>query len=120
MRHQNWKIALVSPLLLVSWGCGGGGSSPSSTQESIVRGVVKVKGKPAARVNVTFDPSNSSRTVGARSTVTESDGSYTIETFAGENKVTVTGPETSKDPAVLGPPKVENLKPGENTIAIDL
>src|SRR4051794_21185477 len=87
--------------LMAGWGCGGGGSAPavsSSLTEATVSGTVTIKGKPATKGDVTFDPANSQRNVAARSAPIGADGTYTVTTLLGGNTVRVTSPETNRDP----------------------
>src|SRR5437660_1146757 len=79
-------------------GCGGA-AAPSSRDEATVHGTVKVKGKPATRGTVRFNPSNVNRKdVGPVEAAIAKDGTYTLKTLVGANLITVTTPETVKDP----------------------
>ncbi len=74
-------------------GCGGGTPpAPSSAEEATVTGVVKAEGRPLAQGRVVFDPSNTNRKdASARSTPIGKDGTYTVTTLVGQNRVRVTG-----------------------------
>ncbi len=53
--------------------------------------MVKVKGKPAAGGQISFNPSNRDRKVAAFNAPIGPDGSYTIKTYTGENEVRFAG-----------------------------
>src|SRR5262249_55512696 len=86
--------ATLASLVTVAWGCGGSGKPPvsSSTTEAKVSGRVLIKGKPATKGTVHFDPSNYRRKMEpVRSAPINPDGSYEITTLVGENTVSVRG-----------------------------
>ena len=93
------SAGVLAGALLACYGCGGSGAPPvsSSTEEATVHGRVTLDGKPPSGGSVSFDPSNIGRK-DARIASAEigKDGSYTIKTLVGENKVSVDSPETKK------------------------
>ncbi len=102
---------LISPLA----GCGSGAPSvSSSTEEVTVKGTVTIGGKPATSGEVIFDPSNVNRKFAAsRTAAIGADGSYTVTTLYGENKISVWAPEIK----VVIPPKQAVSKTGPRTKA---
>jgi len=83
---------LATAILLVVWGCQGGGgppvNAPSSTEEVTVKGTVTLDGKPVGKAHLSFDPANVNRpTAKGRSADTDEDGAFTITTLVGENMV---------------------------------
>jgi hypothetical protein len=125
MRPARRRIVGVSAVgvLLAGWGCGGGGSAPavsSSTTEATVGGTVRIKGKPATKGEVTFDPANSQRNVGARTAPIGADGTYTVTTLVGGNTVRVATPETTRDPQLQFNETTIDVQSGTNTLDIVL
>jgi hypothetical protein len=109
--------------LLAGWGCGAGGSAPavsSSMTEATVSGTVTIKGKPATKGEVSFDPANVSRNVGARTAPIGADGTYTITTLVGGNVVRVATPETTKDPVLQYNETTFDVQSGTNQLDIVL
>ena len=109
--------------LLAVWGCGGGGSAPSvssSRTEATVSGTVTIKGKPATKGEVTFDPANSQRNVAARTAPISGDGTYTVTTLVGGNIVRVATPETTRDPQLQFNETTFDVQSGTNTLDIVL
>lgn len=125
MQHVRSKSAglLGAALCATIWGCGGGGSAPSvsaSTEQGKVSGKVIIKGKPASKGTVTFDPSNVARPMaGPQSSVIGRDGSYSLTTLVGKNSVSVTSPDAQK--AGIGYVTIEyEVRGGDNSFDIDL
>jgi len=112
----------MSGLLMIGLGCGEGKPAvDTSTEEATVKGVVTFKGKPVAKGEIAFDPSNFQRkTEAARRAPIGADGSYSLKTLVGENKVSFTIPETARDPKLqdLSIPKV--IASGDNTLNFEL
>src|SRR6516164_2652145 len=99
MRKVRIRIAVLVPsaLMVIGWGCDGRPAVSSSTTEATVKGTVTIKGKPATKGTVEFDPANYQRKdVQARSAPINPDGTYTIKTLVGGNTVRVRGPEAEK------------------------
>ena len=91
-RMSQWAVLLIAAsTILPALGCETGTPSVSdSTEEVTVRGTVTIEGKPATSGEVVFDPSNVHRKfAGASSAPIGPDGSYTLKTLAGENKISV-------------------------------
>src|SRR4051812_32749464 len=104
MSSLRTRVALLlSVAALAGSGCGGTGtpSVSSSSEEATVKGTVAVRGKPATKGEITFDPTNINRRKApvAKATI-EKDGSYTLKTLVGENSVSVTNPQIVKDPGM--------------------
>jgi hypothetical protein len=94
---QRIVVSLVCAVLVIGWGCGDGKPPvTSSMEEATVKGTVKIKGKPATKGEVIFDPSNYRRKdAQPRSAPIKSDGTYEIKTLVGENAVRIGGPEAA-------------------------
>ena len=91
-RMSKWAVLLAAASTIVpATGCDTGTPSvSSSTEEVTVRGTVTIGGKPAASGEVVFDPSNVHRKfAGPNSAPIGPDGSYSVKTLAGENKISV-------------------------------
>ena len=113
----------VAVALVAAWGCGGGGapSVSSSTEEVKLTGTVKVNGKPATGGQVKFNPANINRKDAAvRTGEVKPDGAFEVTTLAGENTVTVSGPEVAADPKLAINQKVVDVKAGSGPVNIDL
>jgi hypothetical protein len=119
----GWRSAALAAWLLASSGCGLGGpaaTAPSSGEEATVRGKVTIKGVTAKGGRIYFDPSNASRqTAPVASAEIGKDGTYTLKTWVGENRVNVETPETRKDPN-LSVPQPFDVKGGDNTFDVKL
>jgi hypothetical protein len=123
MRHsRSWMTTtLASTLVLVSWGCSDTPSVDTTTAEAKVSGVVKVRGKPMAGGEITFDASNNQRTgVPPRKTTIGSDGTYSITTLQGLNTARISGPAVKKEPQLGYGIHTKDIQPGENNWDIDL
>ena len=109
-------------LIVVGGGCGGGAPSvTSSSEEATVHGTVKIKGKPASTGKVTFDPSNvSRRTAPVATGDIKKDSTYSVRTLVGANSVSVTTPETQKDPKLGYNTTSYDVKSGDNTYNIEI
>jgi hypothetical protein len=105
-------------------GLGGGCGSPSttsSTAEATVHGTVKLKGKLLTSGKVFFNPSNVNRKdVAAVTAEIGKDGTYTIKTLVGRNVVSVSAPETVKDPVLQYNSVTHNFTEGDSTYDIDV
>lgn len=113
----------LTAMALAGWGCGGSQapSVSSSTEEATVRGTVTVHGKAPTKGEVVFDPSNVNRKgVTARTAQINSGGTYEVKTLVGENSVTVRSPEVDKDQTLSTNQKMVDVKPGENSVPIEL
>jgi hypothetical protein len=119
-----WRIVglMSTALMVVAWGCDGGGSAPaveSSTSPANVSGTVTIKGKTATRGKVTFDPTNIQRPTAKASTAEiGKDGTYKITAMVGENRVVVDSPEIHADSTLGNGETSFTAKAGENTFNI--
>jgi hypothetical protein len=118
-RRLRWLPAGFVAGLIACSGCG---ASPVSTttsgDEATVHGRVTIKGVPAKGGTIYFDPSNASRqSAPVASAEIGKDGTYTVKTWAGENRVNVLTPETRKDPN-LSTPQPFDVKSGDNTLDV--
>jgi len=123
MIRAQWGIVGLTATLLVAWGCEGGGGRPSvssSMEEATVKGTVTVKGTPVTKGMITFDPANVDRKVGPRTAEIGSDGTYTIKTLIGQNRVNVTGPTIARDPNLAMNESTVEVQSGDNQIPIEL
>ncbi|WP_165073770.1 hypothetical protein [Paludisphaera rhizosphaerae] len=93
----NWAIPVAAALAcgLLLAGCDTGAPSVSaSTDEVAVKGTVKIGGKPATGGEIMFDPSNVKRKfAGIRSAKIGEDGTYTVTTLYGGNKISIRTPQ---------------------------
>ena len=101
-------------------GCDGRPSVDSSLNEVTVSGVVKVKGKPATGGEILFDPSNVDRTVGSRSAPIGPDGSYTIKTYTGSNRIGFSGAIATEHPGLFRAKLFFDVTSGGNKKDFDL
>lgn len=113
---------LAATVLAGTWGCGGGTPSASSSSEKVkVKGTVTLKGKPLGGGSILFDPSNiNRRDAPVANLEIGKDGTYSGETLAGENSVSVTNPTIAKSSALSANRQVFTLTSGENTVNIEL
>ncbi len=113
---------LSTAALLTLSGCDGG-SPPSvdtSKSEATVKGVVKVNDAPATEGEIIFDAANYQRKdVAPRSAPIGKDGTYTIKTLTGGNKVTLGGSVAKKNPILQHEMRTVEVKSGENTYDFD-
>ncbi|AGA27877.1 hypothetical protein [Singulisphaera acidiphila] len=124
MRILCFSGGCVAVMGLFLGGCNSGTPyAESSLQETTVKGVIQVHGKPLGGGEVHFNPGNLNRKVGGRNAPIAKDGSYTLTTLVGQNIVSVSPPQNkarSKDIVGLEyEEKTVDLKPGENTQNID-
>jgi hypothetical protein len=102
-------------------GCGDGKpSTDTSLNEATVTGKVLVKGVPAAGGTIYFNPSNSGRIVPARTAEINSDGSYTVKTYTGDNQVTFGGDVAKTNIGVGLLREYASVQSGSNEIDFDL
>jgi hypothetical protein len=112
---------LASLLTAASMGiCGGcGGSPPSvdtSNSEATVKGVVKVGGVPAKEGEIVFDPANYQRKdAPSHKASIGSDGTYTVKTLTGANRVRLGGSLAKKNQLLAREMRTYEVKSGENT-----
>ncbi|WP_422924559.1 hypothetical protein [Singulisphaera sp. PoT] len=116
-RLSRAAILLAAASIVPVAGCGSGAPNvSSSTQEVTVKGTVTINGKPATSGEVIFDPSNVYRKfVSSKSAAIGADGSYTLTTLYGENKVSVWAPDLKPD---VAPPKPQVTKSAPRTKAV--
>ncbi len=83
---RAWSLVA---LLTAFAGCGDlAPAMSSSTEEGTVSGVVKLEGKPVTQGSVHFDPSSNVRKgAQARTATIGKDGTYTVSTLVGQNRV---------------------------------
>jgi hypothetical protein len=117
---QRLGALVAAAMLVVAWGCGDVPPASSSTEEATVKGTVFIKGKPARKGQVVFDPANYQRKeVKANTAPVGKDGAYTIKTLVGVNSVRVEGPEVEKAGASYANITFD-VKSGENSFDIKL
>ena len=122
MRNPGWLLVMSAAVLTATWGCGGGTPSVSSSSEKVkVKGTVTLKGKPLNGGKIIFDPANINRREAPAATLeVGKDGTFSGETLAGENSVSVTNPTIQKSADLSANRQVFTLNPGENTVDISL
>jgi hypothetical protein len=114
------SVALAAAAVVPGAGCGGPAAT-ASLDEATVHGTVSVKGKPATRGKVIFNPANKNRKqVGSVEAAIAKDGTYTLKTLVGRNLITVMTPETTKDPALQYFNRRFDVAGGDNTCPIDV
>lgn len=115
-------VLVASGVLAIGLGCGGGTPAvDTSTEEATVKGVVTFKGKAVSKGEIAFDPSNVKRKMeAARRAPIGPDGSYSLKTLVGENKVSFSIPETARDPKLQDLLIPKNVASGENTFNFEL
>jgi hypothetical protein len=113
---------LVASAFALALGAGcGGATATSSRDEATVHGTVTVKGKRATRGKVFFNPANVNRKdTGSVEAAIAKDGTYTLKTLVGSNLITVTTPETVKDPVLQYFTDRFVVGSGDNTFEIDV
>jgi hypothetical protein len=121
-RNQGLLLVVATAVLAATWGCDGGTPSVSSSSEKVkVKGTVTLKGKPLNGGKIFFDPANINRRDAPVATLEiGKDGTYSGETLAGENSVTVTNPTIVKSTNLSANRQMSTLNSGENTVNIDL
>jgi hypothetical protein len=120
-RRAALSLAIV-PAFLAFWGCN---DSPppvvSSKAQATVKGTVTINGTPATTGSVVFDGSNKDRPDATPVTAPiGKDGTYTIQAYIGENRITVTGKELiAPNPELQRERRVFNVQAGDNTFDIN-
>ena len=122
MRGMSGREVLPILLICLAAGCEATGtpSVSGSSQETTVKGTVTIKGKPAAKVDVSFDPANVNRPdAPASRSQTDEAGNYTMKGLVGENTVTIQGNLIVKSGLNMNRKSV-TLNSGENTVDIEV
>ena len=121
-RNQRLFLVMMATVLAATWGCGGGTPSVSSSdQKVLVKGKVTLNGKPLGQGKILFDPANiNRRDAPVANLEIGKDGTYSGETLAGENSVTVTNPTIAKSSELSANRQVTTLSSGENIVDIAL
>ncbi len=124
MKGQLRRAAALAATGLLILGIGCGDDKPAvdtSTTEATVKGTVTLKGKPLTRGEISFDPSNYQRKheVARRAPIGK-DGSYSVKTLVGANRVSFAVPEMSRDPKLQDLSLNYDVQPGDNTYNIEL
>ncbi len=83
-------------------------------------GTVTIKGTPASGGKILFNPSNSERIVPTRIAEIGPDGSYTIKTLTGDNRVSFEGEIAAKNSGVGLVKEYAKVERGENQVNFDL
>ena len=121
-RHLPRKLRLGALLLALVPAAGCGGSAPamsSSLAEGTIAGTIKVDGQPVSQGQVTFDPSSNVRKdASPRTAPIGKDGTYTITTLIGRNRVRFTGISSKRN--VSFEEMAHQVQPGSMTFDINL
>jgi hypothetical protein len=124
MSSIRWPAVRIAAAVVagaVLQGCGDGKPSVDvSLNEASVTGVVSVKGKPATGGTILFNPSNAGRIVPTRQAEIGPDGSYSLTTYTGDNRVTFNGEVASKNVGVGLMKEYALVESGDNKIDFDL
>jgi len=121
-KQGSFFSAAMASVLFACWGCGDGAPSVSSSStEATVHGTIKIDGKAVTGGTVSFDPSNVSRKAAPVSAgQIGKDGSYTVKTLVGGNRVSVNSPEVNKNPKLRYNSRPFDVQSGDNTFDFDL
>jgi hypothetical protein len=121
----GWCLGLAL-FLIPHAGCDEHAGAPpvsDSTEEVLLKGTVRIRGKPATGGTVTFRAANIRRpTAGTRSSAIGKDGSYTVKTLVGDNYVEVASKDLTrpKNRDLLGSEQTVKVGSGDQTIDINL
>jgi hypothetical protein len=119
--HEYWTVFLGLLAASLLQGCGEGKPwVDTSLTEATVSGTVSVKGTPATGGKILFNPSNAGRIVPSRIAEIAPDGSYTIKTLTGDNRVTFEGEVATKNVGVGLIKEYAKVESGENHADFDL
>lgn len=102
-------------ILLLAAGCGDEPTLDTTKTEAVVKGVVKLNGKPATEGEIVFDPANYQRNVPKVTAPIGKDGTYEVKTLVGDNMVTLGGVLLRKYGILQYRKFGFNVAPGENT-----
>jgi hypothetical protein len=116
---------VASAALMAAWGCGKtpeANSGAASKADATVTGKVTIKGKPAGKGRINFEPVavNGGLPIGSNVAEIGKDGAYTVTTKTGSNDVTVSA---TGDPAVdssYNRTSFEVQSGSNNTLNLDL
>jgi hypothetical protein len=92
----------------------------TSLTEATVTGLVTAKGEPVTAGIIHFNPSNSGRIAATNTAQIGPDGTYTIKTYTGDNRVTFEGEVAQKIPGLALMKKYASVQRGENEINFEL
>ncbi|WP_165068833.1 hypothetical protein [Paludisphaera rhizosphaerae] len=108
--------------LAIVAGCGDGAPpAESTTEQATVQGKITIKGKPATKGQVVFDPRNINRRDAKIATADiGADGTYKTTTAIGRNSVTVVVPHSMKSAEGMTPELGFEVKAGNNTLDVEL
>ena len=104
-------------------GCSDAPRVSGSMEQATVKGIVRVRGKPATNGRVSFRSSNINRPKAqTKEAEIGKDGRYTITTLVGENFVEVACKELfeAKNRQMIENEQMVKVQSGENTLDIDL
>ena len=121
-RRRRPVAPLLLGLLAAMAGCGDDRPAmDTSRTEAKVSGTVKIQGKPAeGGGQISFNPSNAERQVGAFVTEVKPDGTFLAKTFTGDNIVKFSGPMLKDHPELALGTRYTPLAAGANTVDFDL
>ena len=98
MQHGG-LVAACAVTMFLGGGCGGETSATSSSEEAVVHGTVKVQGKLVRSGTVSFEPPHGDRsTAMPRTAPIGKDGTYSLKTPVGTNRVYVSAPAFPNEP----------------------
>ena len=100
--QQGGLMAACAVAVFLGGGCGGetsATSAASSSEEAVVHGTVKVQGKLVRSGTVSFEPSQGDRSSAMpRTAPIGKDGTYSLKTLVGTNRVYVSAPAFPNEP----------------------
>jgi hypothetical protein len=92
-------VAACAVTVFLGGGCGGETSATSSSEEAAVHGTVKLQGKLIRSGTVSFERSHGDRsTAMPRTAPIGKDGTYSLKTLVGTNRVYVSAPAFPNEP----------------------
>jgi hypothetical protein len=97
--QQGGLVAACAVTVFLGGGCGGETSATSSSEEAAVHGTVKLQGKLVRSGTVSFEPSRGDRSSAMpRTAPIRKDGTYSLKTLVGTNRVNVSAPAFPNEP----------------------
>ncbi len=119
-KHVQQSGMLLVALIISAGGCTQQKPSvSSSTTEATVHGTVRINGELATAGEVVFDPANYLRKMEpSRTAPIGEDGTYTIRTLVGENRVRLGGDQIPLERGLAYEDLLFEVKAGDNTLDI--
>jgi hypothetical protein len=112
-----WRLVglITTTMTVVASGCGEP-ATPERTTEATVKGTVTVKGRPLTGGKVTFDSGGNRPDAKDNTSPIGPDGTFSVKTLAGENRVVVDAPVFRQDRSLGSGETTSFVNEGENTV----